>query len=252
MPEIRLEKLCKYYIDKQDKSAVAALYQVDGLIPRDSFTVIMGPSGCGKTTLLKCICGLSKVDGGRICFDGEDVTDWAPGRRNISYISQEYALYPHKTVFDNVAYPLQLAGTEDTEIRRRVREVLTLLDLALLGSRKPRELSGGQQQRVALARALVKHPAMVVLDEPLSNIDPKQKRQLMDLFRSTQEQLGISFLYVTHSLSEARYLARHLLIMDNGEIVESGDFASLYQNSRSYLYRSFVETQAPSITYETV
>ncbi len=230
MPTVKLESLCKYYIDKKDKSATAVLYNVNALIPDGSFTVIMGPSGCGKTTLLKCIGGLLEVDDGDIYFDHEKVTQLAPGKRNVSYVSQEYALYPHKTVFDNVAYPLQLVGVPDEELRRRVQEMLSLLDIAPLGSRKPRELSGGQQQRVALARALVKRPGILLLDEPLSNIDEKQKNALMDVFRTVQQRLGISFLYVTHSLNEAQHLADQLLIMDNGEIVKSGSFREVYES----------------------
>ncbi len=230
MPTVKLENLCKYYIDRKDNSATAVLYNVNALIPDGSFTVIMGPSGCGKTTLLKCICGLLDADDGDIYFDNEKITHLAPGRRNVSYVSQEYALYPHKTVFDNVAYPLQLAGVPDEEIRRRVQEVLSLLDIAPLSSRKPKALSGGQQQRVALARAIIKRPGAVLLDEPLSNIDPQQKNALMEVFRTVQQRLGISFLYVTHSSEEARCLAEHLLIMDNGEIVKSGSFGDIYEN----------------------
>ncbi len=241
MPTVKLENLCKYYIDKKDKTATAVLYHISALIEDGSFTVIMGPSGCGKTTLLKCIGGLLPVDEGEIYFDEEKVTDLAPGKRNVSYLSQEYALYPHKTVFENVAYPLQLAGAEDGEIRRRVREILELLDIAPLLARKPKELSGGQQQRVALARALVKRPGLVLLDEPLSNIDDQQKNALMDVFRSVQQQLDISFLYVTHSLREAQRLSDHLLIMENGEIVESGEFPSLSQDGSSYLRRNFLD-----------
>ncbi len=238
MPTVKLEDLCKYYIDEKDKSATAVLYKVNAQIPDGGFTVIMGPSGCGKTTLLKCICGLLEADEGKIFFDEEDVTHLAPGQRNVSYVSQEYALYPHKTVFDNVAYPLLLAGVPAQEIRRRVGEMLVLLELAPLATRRPRQLSGGQQQRVALARALVKRPGVVFLDEPLSNVDEQQKLALMDVFRSVQQRLGISFVYVTHSFAEARHLAQKLLVMDNGEILESGDLQTLLRDPDSYLCKN--------------
>ncbi len=244
MPTIQVHDLCKYYIDKKDKSATAVLYKVNGVIPDGSFTVIMGPSGCGKTTLLKCICGLLPVDDGRIYFDGEDMTDAPAGSRNLSYVSQAYALYPHKTVFDNVVYPLQLAGVEDAQIRRRARELMALLGIEGLATRRPRQLSGGQQQRVALARALIKRPGILLLDEPLANIDEKQKRELMDLFLALQQRLGISFVYVTHSIQEAWYLGQQLVVMDNGEIVESGAGRSLLKDPESYVHRNFVATQA--------
>ncbi len=243
MPTIKLQDLSKFYIDKKDKSATAVLYKASGEIPDGCFCVIMGPSGCGKTTLLKCISGVLPIDEGSLFFDGRDVTALAPGERNISYMSQEYALYPHMTVFDNIAYPLKLAGADADEIRRRVGEILADLGIQALATRKPKQLSGGQQQRVALARALVKRPQVLLLDEPLSNLDEALKKELMPLFSGLHQKLGITFLYVTHSVFEAWKLGEYLMVMENGEILEAGPCRELFSDPESYVCKNYVAAQ---------
>ncbi len=240
MPSIKTVDLTKYYVDKKNKTATAVLYKLSAEIPDKSFTVIMGLSGSGKTTFLKTLAGLIKSDEGGIFFDGKDVTDSLPSSRGVSYLSQEYALYPHLTVFDNIAYPLKTAKVPAEEIRRRVNEICSALDITLLSSRKPRVLSGGQQQRVALARALVKQPDAVLLDEPLSNLDEHTRRSLAAEFAAMQKKLGLTFVYVTHNTEEARTLADHLIVIDNGAVVQSGSPDALFRDRGGFFFNNIL------------
>ena len=231
MPTIKTEHLNKYYVDKKSSTAVAALYDVNVTLPGGRFSVIMGASGSGKTTLLKTLIGLYPADEGKIYFDDKDVTDLAVQKRNVSLISQEYALYPHLTVFDNVAYPLKIAKVPVEEMRSRVDKMLISLGISLLSSRKIRRLSGGQAQRVALARALVKDPDAVFLDEPLSNLDPPARVSIADEIKRIAKETGITFIYVTHNRDEARRLADYVVIMDNGTVNWAGEANDYFNNS---------------------
>jgi len=224
MPKITTIDLTKYYIDKKSSTAVAALYKVNATFPDGKFTVILGASGSGKSTLLKTLVGLLPADEGKVYFDDKDVTDVSVQKRNVSLITQEYALYPHMTVFDNVAYPLKTAKVPAEEIFRRVDDILNKLDISLLSSRKIRQLSGGQAQRVALARALVKEPDVVFLDEPLSNLDENARAAIADEIKKTAVSSGTTFVYVTHSVDEARRIADYVALMQNGEIT-TADYA---------------------------
>ncbi len=218
MASIKTKKLNKYYVDKKEKTATAVLYDVDLDIPDGKFTVVVGPSGCGKTTLLKTLAGVIPADDGKIYFNGADVTDALPKDRNVSLVTQEYALYPHLTVFDNVAYPLKLEKVPAEELRRRVNDALGLLDISLLSSRKPAKLSGGQRQRVAIARALVKEPDVVFMDEPLSNLDAATRKELAVKLKNISATTRATFVYVTHNDEEARFLADYIVKMENGSI----------------------------------
>lgn len=219
MGNIKLDSVSKYFIDKKSNTAIAALYHINLNIPRNTFTVVTGPSGCGKTTLLKIIAGLYLVDEGQIFFNDDDVTSVSPNKRNCAFVSQAYALYPHMSIFDNIAYPLKQASIPVEEIKRRVGEISTLLQLNLFLSRKPKVLSGGQQQRVALARAIVKHPNILLLDEPLSNLDESSRLQIRELLKTLQKKLNLSIVIVTHHEADAHYLADLLIHMDNGSIL---------------------------------
>lgn len=222
MPNITLNNLSYYYIDHKHHSGVAAIYNLSGEIPNNSFSIIIGESGCGKTTLLKLIAGLIKPSEGKIVFDEVDVSNLDANARNISYVSQEFALYPHLTVFDNIAYPLKIAKVPAEEIRLRVNEVLELVGLSLYQSRKPKHLSIGQKQRVALARAIIKRPSLILLDEPLSNLDEITKKDIITILSSIRKLLPITIIYVTHKLDEVKTIGTNLLIINNGEIVQSG------------------------------
>ncbi len=231
MPKITTNNLFKYYVDKKKSTATAVLYDVNLTVPDGSFTVIMGPSGCGKTTLLRALVGITDVDDGKIFYNDADVTDLPVQNRNVSYCTQEYALYTHLTVFDNVAYPLKTAKVPADEIRRRVEKTCLLTGIRYLTTRRPKELSGGQQQRVSLARALVKEPDVLFLDEPMSNYDEKLREDAISLFKKLHETLQITFVYVTHNVKEALKLADYLVVMDNGSVTAQGQPAELLQKS---------------------
>ena len=162
------------------------------------FLTLLGPSGCGKTTTLRIIAGLEAPDGGRVLLQGSDVTDWEPNRRNVNTVFQSYALFPHMNVARNIGYGLRLKKTPKDEIRRRVDEMLSLVQLPGYGARMPSQLSGGQRQRVAIARAIVNDPAVLLLDEPLGALDLQLRRQMQTELKTLQKNLGITFIYITH------------------------------------------------------
>ena len=225
MVEVRVENVRKTY------GKVEALKDVSLNFRGGALTAILGPSGCGKTTLLRSIAGFIGVDAGRIHFDTEDVTALPPQRRGTAMVFQNYALWPHMTIFDNVAYGLRLQKVAVPEIQRRVRKVLQLVEIGNLAdveSRKPAALSGGQQQRVALARALVVEPKVLLMDEPLSNLDAKVRQRLRGELRRLQKQVGITAIYVTHDQEEALALADTVVLMDQGSIVQTGTPQEIY------------------------
>jgi len=246
MPKIEVIELNKYFVERKKKQAVAALYNVNCVIPNGSFSVVCGCSGCGKTTLLRNLTGLISPDSGKILFDGVDITDVSTQKRNVAYLSQEYALYPHLTVFDNIAYPLKIMGASADEIRRRVGAICKISEIEFLISRRIGQLSGGQLQRVALARALVKNPDVIFLDEPLSNLDVKTRRVLSDHLAEMHRKTGVTFVYVTHDISEACRLATYILVMDDGTIVQQGEAAKVIEEKDGAFYR--FERAADSMT----
>jgi ABC-type Fe3+/spermidine/putrescine transport system ATPase subunit len=225
MVQVRVENVRKTY------GKVEALKGVSLNFKSGDLTAILGPSGCGKTTLLRSIAGFIEVDAGRIFFESEEVTSLPPQRRGTAMVFQNYALWPHMTVFENVAYGLRLQKVPAAEIRRRVLKVLELVEIGNLAdveSRKPSALSGGQQQRVALARALVVEPKVLLMDEPLSNLDAKVRQRLRAELRRLQKQVGITAIYVTHDQEEALALADTVVLMDQGTIVQTGTPQEIY------------------------
>lgn len=224
MPKIKIDSITKYYLDSKKKLAIAGIYQISLLIPDASFAVVVGPSGCGKTTLLKTLAGLIVPDEGTVFFNDKNVTSVAPNERNIAFVSQEYALYPNKTVFENIAYPLIVSNVPIEEIRRRVYELAKLLDIEVLLSRKPGLLSGGQKQRVALGRALIKRPDVLFMDEPLSNLDDPTRYSLRQLVKDIQKRLQINVILSTHRQEDAYFWADLLVEMENGSIVKTTAF----------------------------
>jgi len=225
MVEVRVENIRKTYGKVEALRGVSLKFRSGGL------TAILGPSGCGKTTLLRSIAGFIEVDAGRIFFESEEVTSLPPQRRGTAMVFQSYALWPHMTVFENVAYGLRLQKVPAAEIRRRVLKVLELVEIGNLAdveSRKPSALSGGQQQRVALARALVVEPKVLLMDEPLSNLDAKVRQRLRAELRRLQKQVGITAIYVTHDQEEALALADTVVLMDQGTIVQTGTPQDIY------------------------
>ncbi|HYL80170.1 MAG TPA: ABC transporter ATP-binding protein [Candidatus Acidoferrum sp.] len=225
MVEVRVENIRKRY------GKVEALKGASLSFKSGALTAILGPSGCGKTTLLRSIAGFINVDEGRILFGNEEVTTLPPQRRGTAMVFQNYALWPHMTIFGNVAYGLRLQKVPAEEIRRRVLKVLQLVEIGNLAdveTRKPAALSGGQQQRVALARALVVEPKVLLMDEPLSNLDAKVRQRLRGELRRLQRQVGITAIYVTHDQEEALALADTVVLMDQGRIVQTGTPQEIY------------------------
>jgi iron(III) transport system ATP-binding protein len=206
--------------------------------------VLLGPSGCGKTTTLQLVAGLLHPDDGSIVIDGNAVAGpgWGlpPERRNLGMVFQSYAVWPHKTVFENVAYGLELRSVGREELRRKVQQALDLVHLGELGERYPSEISGGQQQRVALARAIVVEPSLLLLDEPLSNLDATLREQMRIELKLLLRKLGLAAIYVTHDQAEAMVLADHLVVMRNGIIEQQGPAEAVFLRPRSGFIARFL------------
>jgi spermidine/putrescine transport system ATP-binding protein len=211
-PDIRLERVTKQFGD------TVAVDDITLEIAHGEFFSLLGPSGCGKTTTLSMIGGFEDPTAGRILLHGDDVTLVPPYRRNVNTVFQSYALFPHLSVFDNVAFGLRRKRVARAEIRSRVGEMLELVALTGLDSRKPAQLSGGQQQRIALARALVNQPRVLLLDEPLGALDLKLRKQMQLELKRIQEEVGITFLYVTHDQEEAMVMSNRLAVMNGGHV----------------------------------
>ncbi len=209
-------------------------------IARGEFVALLGPSGCGKTTSLRMIAGLVEPTGGRILLDGDDLTARPVHRRNIGMVFQNYALFPHMSVADNVAFGLEMRGLATAEIRERVAEALVLVRLSGFEARRPKALSGGQQQRVALARALVIRPDLLLLDEPLSNLDAKLREEMRGEIRDIQRRLGITTVFVTHDQAEALALADRIAVMEKGRLAQLGSPEDIYERPASPFVARFV------------
>jgi spermidine/putrescine ABC transporter ATP-binding subunit len=222
--------------------ATAAVDRVDLAIGDGELFTLLGPSGCGKTTLLRLLAGFYQPDGGEIRFGGRVVSGLPPYARNIGMVFQNYALWPHMTVAGNVSYGLRLRKLATAEVARRVREGLAKVNLGGLESRYPGQLSGGQQQRVALARALVLNPDILLLDEPLSNLDAKIRVQVRAEIRKLQQELGITTIYVTHDQEEALSLSDRVAVMKDGRVLQVGVPRELYERPRTRFVADFVGT----------
>ncbi len=219
---------------------VAALSDVSLTVRRGEFMTLLGPSGCGKTTLLNLIAGFFSPDRGRILIDGELVNDIATYKRGIGMMFQNYALFPHMTVMANIAYGLKARHLPKQEVSRRVAEALTLVKLAGLEDRKPRQLSGGQQQRVALARALVINPKVLLLDEPFSALDKHLRASMQIELREIQRKLGLTTIFVTHDQSEALSLSDRIAVMSEGHFRQVGSPDAVYANPSERFVASFI------------
>src|SRR6188474_3326315 len=221
--EIELSKLTKEFAD------VTAVDAIDLQVPAGEFFSLLGPSGCGKTTTLRMIAGFEQPTSGQILLDGTDVAYTPPHRRNVNTVFQNYALFPHLNVYDNIAFGLRRAKRPKAEIRERVGKALELVQLAGYEKRKASQLSGGQQQRVALARALILNPAVLLLDEPLGALDAKLRKALQIELKSLQQEVGITFVYVTHDQEEALTMSDRLAVMSNGRVEQIGTPSDVYE-----------------------
>ena len=219
------------------------LTAVDGInlhMPAGEFFSMLGPSGCGKTTTLRMIAGFVRPDSGRILLDGHDMAMTPPHKRNVNTVFQNYALFPHLNVFDNVAFGLRRAKRPRAEIRRRVAEALELVQLKGLESRRPAQMSGGQQQRVALARALVLQPAVLLLDEPLGALDAKLRKALQIELKALQQQVGITFVYVTHDQEEALTMSDRIAVMSDGHVEQVATPSEMYEEPETAFVADFL------------
>ena len=219
---------------------VTAVDDVSLEIGRGELFFLLGPSGCGKTTLLRLIAGFYAPDLGRILFDDQDMTRIPPHRRNTGMVFQNYALWPHMTVWENVAYGLVLRKVSSTEKNDRVSEALRMVRMDAYGQRSPNQLSGGQQQRVALARALVIQPDVVLLDEPLSNLDARLRLEMRDEIRRIHDETGTTMIYVTHDQKEALSMADRVAVMDMGAVAQTGPPRTIYARPASAFVADFI------------
>lgn len=217
-----------------------ALSSVDLDIFDGEFLTILGPSGCGKTTLLRILAGFEQPTRGDVLLDGKVITDVAPNSRPMAMVFQSYALFPHLTVFDNIAYGLKIAKIPKAEISERVEVVLSIMDLVDLGDRLPSQLSGGQQQRVALARSVVVRPRVLLFDEPLSNLDARLRDQMRSELRRIQRQLGVTSVYVTHDQIEAMAMSDRIVVMSEGHIEQIGTPERIYRQPESLFVADFI------------
>src|SRR5215469_3265674 len=209
-------------------------------VQEGEFFSLLGPSGCGKTTTLRCIAGFEALSGGSISLHGERLDDKLPHRRDVGLVFQNYALFPHLTVFDNIAFGLRLRRLGKIEIADRAGRVLQLVDLAGMGARFPAQLSGGQQQRVAIARSLVLEPRILMFDEPLSNLDFKLRIQMREELRNLQRRLGKTSIYVTHDQTEALALSDRIAVLSHGRIEQIGTPAEIYERPASAFVAEFI------------
>ncbi|MBI3975931.1 MAG: ABC transporter ATP-binding protein [Armatimonadetes bacterium] len=231
---VRLDRLSKRF------GAVVAVDEITLEFPAGKLVTLLGPSGCGKTTTLRMVAGLEYPTGGRIFIGDEDVTPLPASARGVTMVFQSYALFPHLTVFENVAYGLRIAKLSAAEIARRVADVLTLVGLPEVGRRYPAQLSGGQQQRIALARALVMEPKVLLFDEPLSNLDAKLRKRVRGEIRELQQRLGITSIYVTHDQAEALALSDVIIVMNQGRVEQIGAPRDLYRRPATQFVADFI------------
>jgi spermidine/putrescine transport system ATP-binding protein len=218
----------------------AAVDHIDLEVRDGEFFSLLGPSGCGKTTTLRMIGGFEQPTSGLIELQGRDVTWLPPYRRNVNTVFQNYALFPHLTIYENVAFGLRRQGVKDSEIKSRVTEMLTLVELPGYEKRKPTQISGGQAQRVALARALINRPAVLLLDEPLGALDLKLRKQMQVELKRIQQEVGITFIYVTHDQEEAMTMSDRIAVMNRGHYEQLGDPESLYERPRTRFVAGFL------------
>ena len=238
MAEVALRQVVKKYGD------VEAVRSIDLDIPNNEFVVLVGPSGCGKSTTLRMIAGLEEITAGDISIGGEIVNDLPPKDRDIAMVFQNYALYPHMTSFENMAFGLKLRKLPKAEIRQRVEHAARILDITELLERRPKALSGGQRQRVAMGRAIVRNPKVFLFDEPLSNLDAKLRVQMRTEIKRVHQKVKTTTVYVTHDQVEAMTLADRVVVMNNGIIEQIGPPQELYHKPRTRFVAGFIGSPA--------
>jgi sn-glycerol 3-phosphate transport system ATP-binding protein len=242
MAEVEFRKVTKRYL-----GGVVALKELSLTVADGEFVILVGPSGCGKSTALRMLAGLDKPTSGEVLIDGDVVNKHGPGERDIAMVFQNYALYPHMSVYKNLAYGLRQRKTPRDETERRVREVVEILGISELLARKPAQLSGGQRQRVAMGRALVREPRAFLLDEPLSNLDAKLRGQVRAELKRLHQRLGITSIYVTHDQVEAMTLADRICVLDEGELQQVGTPQEVYEHPANAFVAGFIGSPAMNL-----
>lgn len=243
---VSLKKVTKVY-DNGSKEGLRVIHGVDLEITQGEFVVFVGPSGCGKSTLLRMIAGLESISGGTISIEGRVVNDLAPRERDIAMVFQDYALYPHKNVFENLAFGLRLRKFSEDEIEKRVNDAATILRIEHLLERKPRALSGGQRQRVAMGRAIVRQPKAFLFDEPLSNLDALLRSEMRTEIKKLHQRIGATTIYVTHDQVEAMTLAQRIVVLSGGNIMQVGTPDEIYNQPVSRFVAGF--TGSPPMNF---
>jgi iron(III) transport system ATP-binding protein len=236
---IKIENLVKTY-SHQIKGTFTAVNRVSLMVEPGELLTLLGPSGCGKTTTMRILAGFEEPDSGKVYIGSEDVTNKMANQRGIGFVFQNYALFPHLSVYENVAYGLKIRGIGRKEIDERVLEAIALVKLDGYQNQFPHQMSGGEQQRVALARAVVIRPKVLLLDEPLSNLDAKLRISTRSEIRNLQKSLGISTLYVTHDQEEAMAISDRIIVMKSGDIVQIGTAEELYYHPRTEFVAKFI------------
>lgn len=238
-----IENLTKTF----DGGNIVAVDGVDLEVKDGEITVLLGPSGCGKSTILRCIAGLETPDSGKIYMDGEDITGWSPAERDIGFVFQERTVYPHMTVWDNLAFPLKRLGMEEEERERRIREVTELLRINKYHESKPTSLSGGEIQRVALGSAIVRDPNLFLLDEPFTGLDAKLRKEMRTEVSKLQNKIGVTTIHVTHNQEEAMSIGDRIAVMKAGEIQQVGKPTDVYNEPNNLFVGTFVGSPSMNI-----
>ena len=246
MAELKLSGIFKNF------GAVRVLHGIDLTVQDGEMIVIVGASGCGKSTLLRIVAGLERATGGTVLIDDRDVTALEPAARDIAMVFQNYALYPHMRVFDNMAYGLRIRGLAKDDIKRRVQEAADLLGLSALLDRRPRELSGGQRQRVAMGRAIVREPKLFLFDEPLSNLDAKLRVAMRAEIKRLQRRLGVTSLFVTHDQVEAMTLGDRLVVMHEGRAAQIASPMEIFERPADTYVAGFIGSPAMNFLPATI
>lgn len=234
MKQIELKQICKSFDD------MTVLKNLDLTIEEEEFLTLLGPSGCGKTTILRIIGGFEEPDSGQVLFEGKDITKIPPHLRPINTVFQQYALFPHMNVEENVGFGLRMKGVNKEEIKKRVERMLKLVNLAGYGKRRVDQLSGGQKQRIAIARALVNEPEVLLLDEPLGALDMKLRKEMQLELKRMQQELGITFIFVTHDQEEALTMSDRIVVMNEGVIQQMGDPKDIYDEPQNRFVADFI------------
>ncbi len=237
MADIRLKNICKTY-----ENDISVVHDFNLEIKDKEFVVFVGPSGCGKSTTLRMIAGLEEISSGELLIGGKRMNEVAPKDRNIAMVFQSYALYPHKSVYKNMSFALEMKKIPKTEIDRRVREAAKTLDIEQYLNRKPRALSGGQRQRVALGRAMVRNPSVFLLDEPLSNLDAKLRTSMRTEIKKLHNQLETTFVYVTHDQTEAMTMGDRIVVIKDGRIMQADTPREIYHKPQNMFSAGFIGT----------